>query len=329
MIVKYFEINKIKDLNNKLILLYGKNEGLKTQTIQQILSKEIRPLNYEEKEVIEGSSEFIESILNKSLFDSKKTIVIKRATDKIIKILDKITDKNIEDTIIICAENLDKKSKLRTLFEKEKNYICVPFYPDNEQTLLKFAQNFLREKNISVSTSNINILVNKCNGERENLSNELNKIEFYSKKGKEINSEVILKLSNLTENHNISVLIDNCLIKNEKKTIKILNENSFSNDDCILIIRTFISKSKKLLNLSKEFENNRNIDQTLSSARPPIFWKDKEITKKQIILWNSQSVKRLIYKLTEIELQIKKNYNNPINLITDFILNQIKIKASN
>ena len=84
-----------------------------------------------------------------------------------------------------------------------------------------------------------------------------------------------------------------------------------------------------MLNLSKEFENNRNIDQTLSSAKPPIFWKDKEITKKQIILWNSQSVKRLIYKLTEIELQIKKNYNNPINLITDFILNQIKIKASN
>ena len=329
MIVKYFEINKIKDLNNKLILLYGKNEGLKTQAIQQILSKEIRPLNYEEKEVIEGSSEFIESILNKSLFDSKKTIVIKRATDKIIKILDKITDKNIEDTIIICAENLDKKSKLRTLFEKEKNYICVPFYPDNEQTLIKLAQNFLREKNISVSISNINILVSKCNGERENLSNELNKIEFYSKNGREITSQVILKLSNLTENHNISVLIDNCLIKNEKKTIKILNENSFSNDDCILIIRTFISKSKKLLNLSKEFENNRNIDQTLSSARPPIFWKDKEITKKQIILWNSQSVKRLIYKLTEIELQIKKNYNNPINLITDFILNQIKIKASN
>ena len=329
MIVKYFEINKIKDLNNKLILLYGKNEGLKTQTIQQILSKEIRPLNYEEKEVIEGSSEFIESILNKSLFDSKKTIVIKRATDKIIKILDKITDKNIEDTIIICAENLDKKSKLRTLFEKEKNYICVPFYPDNEQTLLKFAQNFLGEKNISVSTSNINILISKCNGERENLSNELNKIEFYSKNGREITSQVILKLSNLTENHNISVLIDNCLIKNEKKTIKILNENSFSNDDCILIIRTFISKSKKLLNLSKEFENNQNIDQTLSSAKPPIFWKDKEITKKQIILWNSQSVKRLIYMLTEIELQIKKNYNNPINLITDFMLNQIKIKASN
>ena len=329
MIVKYFEINKIKDLNNKLILLHGKNEGLKTQTIQQILSKEIRPLNYEEKEVIEGYSEFIESILNKSLFDSKKTIVIKRATDKIIKILDKIRNKNIEDTIIISSENLDKKSKLRTLFEKEKNYVCVPFYPDNEQTLLKFAQNFLREKNISVSTSNINILVSKCNGERENLSNELNKIEFYSKNGREITSEVILKLSNLTENHNISVLIDNCLIKNEKKTIKILNENSFSNDDCILIIRTFISKSKKLLNLSKEFENNRNIDQTLSSAKPPIFWKDKEITKKQIILWNSKSVKRLIYKLTEIELQIKKNYNNPINLITDFILNQIKIKASN
>ena len=83
----------------------------------------------------------------------------------------------------------------------------------------------------------------------------------------------------------MSELIDNCLSKNKKKTINILNENNFSNEDCILIIRIFLNKLKKILKLSNEFKKNKNIDLTISSAKPPIFWKDKEITKQQIFVW--------------------------------------------
>ena len=79
-------------------------------------------------------------------------------------------------------------------------------------------------------------------------------------------------------------------------------------------------KSKKLLALSKAFETNKNIDLTISSAKPPIFWKEKEVTKQQILKWSSKNIKQLIYSISETELQIKKNINNSINLITDFIL---------
>ena len=127
---------------------------------------------------------------------------------------------------------------------------------------------------------------------------------------------------NLNENHSISELIDNCLAKNKKKIISILNENNFSNEDCIIITRSFIVKAKKLLALSKTFETNNNIDFTISSAKPPIFWKEKEITKQQIYKWKPEYIKKLIYSLSEIELQIKKNINNSINVITDFILSQ-------
>ena len=105
-----------------------------------------------------------------------------------------------------------------------------------------------------------------------------------------------------------------------KSKIKIINENNFSNEDCIIIIRSFIIKAKKLLVLSKTFETNKNIDLTISSAKPPIFWKEKEITKQQIFKWKPKNIKQLIYALSETELQIKKNINNSINLITDFIL---------
>ena len=330
MIIKSFEINKINFDQNKLVLLYGKNEGFKNEVTNNLIKDKDKIIKYEEKEVLENINDFIESILSKSLFENEKIIIIKRATDKILKIIDEIYSKNIEDIkIILNADNLEKKSKLRSLFEKDKKYICVPFYPDTDQTLSKLTYNFLKKKNILISPSNINLVVNKCNGDREILLNELNKIEYFSKNGKKITAENLTKLTNLIENHGISELIDNCLAKNKKKIVNILNENNFNNEDCILITRTFLNKAKKILILSNEFQNNKNIDLTISSAKPPIFWKDKEITKQQIYKWTPENIKKLIYKLSEIELLIKKNINNSINLITDFILNQASSSTNN
>ena len=330
MILKTFEINKINPSINHLILFYGKNEGLKNEALDFLIKDKKKISNYEEKEILNNENNFIENILSKSLFEQQKFIVIKRATDKILKILEILHLKNLEDTMIVLnSDNLEKKSKLRSFFEKDKELICVPFYPDNDQTLSKLAYNFLRDKKISISPSNINLIVNKCSGDREILVNELQKIEYFSKNGKTINSENISRLINLSENHSISELIDNCLAKNKKKIISILNENNFSNEDCIMITRSFIVKAKKLLALSKAFEANKNIDLTISSAKPPIFWKEKEITKQQIYKWSSKNIKQLIYALSETELQIKKNINNSINLITDFILSQSSAETNN
>ena len=330
MILKSFEIKKIDQCINNLLLFYGKNEGLKNETLDILIKNKNNISNYDEKEVLDNENDFIENILSKSLFENQKIIVIKRATDKILKIIEILNLKNITDvTIILNSDNLEKKSKLRSFFEKNKELICIPFYPDNDQTLSKLAYNFLRDKKISISSSNINLIVTKCSGDREALVNELQKIEYFTKNGKKINSENISKLINLNEDHSISELIDNCLAKNEKKIISILNENNFSNEDCIMIIRSFIVKAKKLLTLSKTFETNKNIDLTISSAKPPIFWKEKEITKQQIYRWNPNDIKQLIYSLSETELKIKKNINNSINLITDFILLQSSSLTNN
>ena len=329
MIIKSFEINKINLDSNNLFLLYGKNEGFKNEVTKNILKSRNNILYYEEKEILENEDNFVENLLTKSLFDDEKIIIIKRVTDKILKVLKEITEKNIKDIkIILDADVLEKKSKLRSFFEKDKKLVCVPFYPDNDQTISKLAYNFLNNKKISLSPSNINLIVSKCSGDREALVNELQKIEYFGKNGKKINNENISKLINLSENHSISELIDNRLAQNKKKIISILNENNFSNEDCIMIIRSFIMKAKKLLVLSKTFETNKNIDLTISSAKPPIFWKEKEITKQQIQKWKPKNIKNLIYALSETELQVKKNINNSINLITDFIISQSLSEAN-
>jgi DNA polymerase-3 subunit delta len=329
MIIKSFEIRKINLDKNKIILFYGKNEGLKNESLNDLIKGKKKILNYEEKEILNNENNFLESILSKSLFDQEQIIIIKRASDKILQIIEILNSKDLDDiNIIINTENLEKKSKLRSFFEKNKNLVCVPFYPDNDQALSKLAYNFFREEKISISSSNINLIINKCSGDRETLKNELKKIELFSKNGKQINTDNISKLINLSENHSISELVDNCLAQNKRKIISILNENNFSNEDCIMIVRSFLIKAKKLLTLSKSFEANKNIDLTISSAKPPIFWKEKEITKQQIYKWKPKNIKKLIYTLGDTELQIKKNINNSINLITDFILNQSSAETS-
>ena len=322
MIVKSLEINKIKNINN-FFLFYGKNEGHKNQVINFLLKESKEIFKYDEKDIVENSNKFVEDILSKSLFEQKKIIIIKRASDKIFPLIQKLDDKELEDlTVIIMADMLEKKSKLRSFFEKHKKFISVAYYPDNDQILSKLAMNFLRENKIQLSPLNINLIVSKCNGDRENLFNELKKIENYSLGGKTLNKENISKLINLSENHGISSLVDSCLAKNRKKIINILNENNFSSEEGIQITRTFLNKSKRVLLLSENFKENKNIDLTITTARPPIFWKDKEITKQQILNWPPYKIKQLIYRLGELELQIKKNVNNSIILITNFLLDQ-------
>ena len=330
MIIKAHEINKINLKVSPYCLLYGKNEGLKNSTITSLAKDLKNTSSYEEREILDNLNTFLDDIYSKSLFESKKIIIIKRASDKILRVLIEIIDKDLSDTVIIIdADVLEKKSKLRTFFEKEKKCVCVPFYPDNEQTLFRVAQNYLKEKKITISSSNINIIIGKSNGDRQVLFAELEKLEYYGKFGKKIDFETISKLTNLIENHSIFELVDNCLIKNKKKTLKILVENNFSTDDCILITRTFLNKLKKILKLTYEYQKNNDNNLTITSAKPPIFWKEKEMTKEQILKWQPDKIKKVIYKLNEIELMIKKNIDMSINLVTDFMLNQVSSEISN
>ena len=330
MIIRSYEINKInKDITN-FYLFYGKNNGLKKDITEYVLKEEKNIIIYEEKEILDNTGLFTDNILSGSLFETKKVIIIKRASDKIFKIIEDIINRNLKDLkFIIETDNLDKKSKLRSYFEKSKICVCVAFYPDDQQTLSKLAFNFFREKKIIISNIDINLIISKSNGDRDNLKDELNKIEAFCLNKKKITSEEIAKLTNLTEDYSISELIDNCLAKNNRNIVKILNENNFGKEDAIIIIRTFLSRSKKILGLVKQFETNNDLELTISSARPPIFWKDKEITKKQILKWTPKNIKKLINDINDIELQIKKNINISINLITDFILDKSNRKTNN
>ena len=324
MILKSFELGKIKLIKSNLILVYGENQGYKTQVIKEVFEKPFNGeiLRFDEHEILNNQEEFISSLLNKSLFDDEKLIIITRSTDKVLKFINDIRERSIQKIkVVINSNNLDKKSKLRTLFEKEKDLVCIPFYEDNDKSLSIIAQNYFAKEKIKISQEIINLLVSRSRGDRGNLNNELNKIQNLIITKKNLNIDDILNLTNLSENYSVFELAENYLAKNKKQVSKILNENNFAGDECILIIRTLLNRSKRLLKLKESQIQTGNIDLTISSYKPPIFWKEKDVVKKQIQSWSVDEVKKIIYKINDIEILVKKNSNNTLNFMSDFVSN--------
>ena len=323
MIIKSFELNKVKFSNFKSILLYGLNKGFKEEVIKTYIllgfSGEI--LRYEESEVLESKDTILEGFINGSLFSETKLIIISRSSNKILDFIEEYLERDISNIqIVINSENLDKKSKLRDLFEKDKKLACIPFYEDNNQSLNNLAINFIRKNNIKISQETVNLIVERVRGDRGNLNNELLKIEALSQTRKKITQEDIFNLTNLSEDYGIFELVDNYLAKNKIKVSKILNENNFVNDDCILILRTLLNRSKRLLKLKNIQKEKDNIDEVISSYKPSIFWKEKDLVKQQIKNWSEKEIKEKIYQISNLEILTKKNTSS-INLVSDLISN--------
>jgi DNA polymerase-3 subunit delta len=327
MILKSFELSKIKLNNYKFYLFYGDNDGLKEESTKNLFEKNYQNKihRYEEKEILDNISNFFNIVLTKSFFDTEKLIIINRATDKIKEIVEELIEKKPEDIqIILNSKNLEKKSNLRKLFEKEKSIVCVPFYEDNNQTLNSIISLFFRNKKIPASQQLINVLIERSRGDRKNLNNELEKIENFSLNKKNLNIEEIIKLTNLADDYSASELVDHSLAKNTRKTVTILSENNYSDEDNIIIIRTLLAKLKRLVKIYELVDEKNNIEQAISACKPPIFWKDKPLVTQQIRSWEKENLKNLIYKTNEIELLVKKNSVLAKNILADFIIDNSK-----
>jgi DNA polymerase-3 subunit delta len=324
MIIKSFELNKLELNNYKFYLFYGDNEGSKEEAIKKIFEQNYldKIYRYEEKEILDNIDNFFNSILTKSFFDNEKLVIINRTTDKIRETIEGLIEKNPEDIkIILNSKNLEKKSTLRKIFEKDKSIICVPFYEDNNQTLNSIISLFFRNKKIPISQQLINVLIERSRGDRKNLNNELEKIGAYLLNKKNLNLEEIIKLTNLADNYNASELVDHSLAQNTRKTVAILSENNYSDEDNIIIIRTLLAKLKRLVKIHELVDEKNNIEQAVSISKPPIFWKDKPLVIQQIRSWKKEHLKDLIYKTNDIELLIKKNSTIAKNILSDFIIN--------
>jgi len=324
MIIKSFNLKDLKESKSNFFLFYGENEGQKDEVTYNIFLKNFKGevVKYDESQILENKDIFLETCLNESLFESEKIIQVSRVTSKLFDIIKELASKKIYNKkIIFNSDILEKRSKIRQLFEAEKELVCIAFYQDNSSSLYKIANDFFKKNNISISSENINLIVEKCTGDRKNLQNEMNKVLNFCFKKNKINRNEILKLINLHGDENFFELIDYCLAKNFTKVINIINNNSFNKNDSIILIRSLISRLKRLIELKKIYIEANDINEAINTYRPLVFWKDKEIVKKQMGAWSDEKLYELLDKVSFLEVSLKKNNEFSNNIIFDLILN--------
>jgi len=326
MIVKLIEIKKkVKKINN-FFLLYGGNEGLIEETIKKVFSNDTskKIYKYNENEILENTNNFESLIFNKSFFDENKLIIVNGSTDKILPLIKDVLEKKPEDVdIILKSKALEKKSKLRTYFEKNNYVNIVAFYDDNRQTLLAQTENYFKNQKIKISHESLNLLIERSRGNRIILNNEIEKIINYSASKKNLRLEDLIKITNLAEDYDSGEIANQYLLKNRKKIVNLINENSFSPTDNILLLKTFLYKLKRLKKIKLETSDKKNLDNVLLYFKPPIFWKEKEIIKQQLRCWTLNQINLKIKRINYLELLIKKHSEISTAIINNFILDNL------
>ena len=326
MLIKSYEILK-KDLNFlNSFLIYGENTGLKQDIVKSVIglkekkNGKYKQFQFEEEEIVKNQNNFFNLIFSGSLFDEKKVIFINRTTDKLFNLINEISKKDIKDILIFFeADQLEKKSKIRNLFEKDNNLVCVACYQDNNFDLIKIINDEIKQTKIKLSTESINLLIERASGDRNNLRNEVNKLKSFALNKQMVSYDQVKELTNMVGNYQNDYIVNICLNGDKKKLNKILRENNFSFEDFLILLKIFSKKIHRLLKIKIFNRLEKNLDQIFNQIRPPIFWKEKEDVKKQVRLWNEKKLNLIIKKINEIELNCKKNHELATNITLDFL----------
>ena len=332
MIYKSYEFEKKKLYDNNVFLLYGENNGLIKHLDSQIINNKKIKYNlfkFECGEILKNTEIIYNLVFSGTLFDPYIIILIENTSEKLIGIIEDIISKKIDNTsVIFHAGKLEKKSKLRNLFEKDKNLVCIPCYEDSEIDLKKIIQKELLQYKIKISQESINLLVQRAKGNRSNLKNELDKLVSFTSNKKTATFEEISYLTNLASNYTYDELVNLCLAGETKRFKKVLEENVFSIEDFFISLKSLSLKIHRLIKIKILNKSEKNLDQIIYKFRPPIFWKEKDILKKQANLWEIEKLNNIIYKLNKTELDCKKNNSIALNILLN-LFSEICLEANN
>jgi DNA polymerase-3 subunit delta len=330
MIFKSYVLEKNTDStdNCKMLLFYGENQGLRQdfKEIFKLKNKDNEILNLFQDEIIKNKNILINEIANKSLFKEKKIIFINEATDKILESLELITDNVDEEKIVIFSDALDKKSKLRSYFEKSENCGTVPCYKDNEITIKKIIIEKLNGYK-GLSTQVLNIIINSSGLDRNKINNEIEKIKSCFS-DKVIDGEKIDLLLNIRTNDDFNDLKDEALKGNKIKTNRLLADTVFGTENNIFYLNSINQRINKLSEIISLKQDIQNIEALISGLKPPIFWKDKPILIAQSKIWNKEKIQKALSKTYEAEIEVKSNSKIRKDLVIKNLIVELCTTAS-
>ena len=324
MILKSYIVEQNINLltNYKATLIYGENNGIKDDVKEEIKNKNQRSevITFFEGDVLKENILY-ENITIQSLFNERKIIFIQEASDKIFnQIVECLEKENNEIQIYIFANNLDKKSKLRSYFEKEKTLAIFPCYEDNERTLITYINNKLKDYK-GLTGEITNLIINNSNMNRRVIKGELEKIKNFFLDNR-INKEDILEILNIKNDSTFDQIRDRALLGDKTKVNQLLSQTEILNDESFFYLHNLNYRVTRLYEIIKISENQNNYEQTVNGMKPPIFWKDKPLVMQQLKRWNQKKLEEVLVKIGETEILMKKNsYLKNETVIKDLVIN--------
>ena len=331
MIIKsYIAEQNPQALNDhNFIIFYGENDGIKDffKTELKKINNGAEIINLFQEEIIKNNNLLFDNIQNSSLFNSKKIFLIHEATDKIYDDVIKCIEKNKDNNKIYIFSNLlDKKSKLRNFFEKDKKVGVIACYEDNERTLFNFVNNKL--KGFTGTTPDIiNLIIKNSNNNRSIIISELLKIKQFFE-NKKINKLELEQLLNIKSDKDFSKIRDACLIGDKQNVNKLISELEFLPEDIFYYINLMNIRLSKLLEIIVINNTLNNHSEAIDSAKPKVFWKDKPIYLQQLKKWNQKNIQNILNKMNEIETLMKTNSQIRNDVLIKNLLLLICKKAS-
>lgn len=315
MIYKSYLVEKnIDHIKDKFVLFYGENLGMLNDFKENIktANSEVEIIKFDNEDIIKNTEHFFKEVLNFSLFEKKKIFFINNANDKILSIIEEIGQKIDQQKIYLFSSLLDKKSKLRSFFEKSKRHAIIPCYLDNEISIKNIILNKLKNFK-GLSPENINLITENCNNDRVKLNNELNKINLFFQ-DKNLKKEELMSLLNVKVHDDFNALRDMAIKGDKTNTNKLLNNSIIDADKSTYYLAFVNQRFGKLLSIC-ELQKDKNIEQILNSIKPPIFWKEKPIILEQLKKWNIKRIKKVQSDIYNLEIKIKTTSTIDKNII--------------
>ena len=305
----YILENNLQTIANfKVFLFYGENQGLKKDFKEKLKStyKKNDLLNFIQSDIIKNKEILLNEVSNKSLFNERKIIFVDQVNDKILDNFEELINQITTEKIFLFADILDKKSKLRNLFEKNKTLGVVPCYLDNETSIRKIIVEGLKT-NKGLSNQMINVIVQNTGFDRYKVDNEIKKIISYFGVNGELNLEKIEALLNIRSNDDFGTLRDEAIKGNKINTNKLLSDTVLEQENNIYNLNSINQRFYKLKEIESLKDSNSSIETIISNLRPPIFWKDKPIIIEQLKKWNKDKINKALDETYKTEIMIKSN----------------------
>ena len=325
MILKsYLVENNTNSLKSYICtLFYGENNGLKIDFKNKIKyeNKESEVINLFEEDLLNNKNILLSEVNNLSLFTSKKIIFLHELSDKVFNTVENILNKRNEDVqVYIFSKILDKKSKLRALFEKKKELAAIPCYQDNERTLHQYISNKL--KNLKgVTPEIINFIMKNSYLDRGIINGEIEKIKTYFTNN-HIERNEIESLLNIKDDESFEKIRDATLLGDKLNVNKLIGEIRFQSEENFYYLNQLYIRFSKLLEIQDFNESVKDYEVTLEQIKPRIFWKDKPALLRQLKIWDIQGIQLAINDISKIEILMKRNSQiNNGTLIKNLLIN--------